>query len=176
MTPQPGQPVTGSQDSTSSTRPVGACVTATRWRLGKSRRTSHRSQRLSASAHGQLWLGIVEVLEISGGRSPLIIGDLDVYTQLPDPTGAPTLNSEEPVIGVPVVPLGVTTGPRTSLRGSEPPKSPNPSPASDAREINDLRAVIEAAVSSRKPPRERPRSPRTPGPLSGPAQANSVMT
>ncbi len=92
-----GQPLTGSQGSTSSTRPVGACVTATRWRLGTSRRTSHRSQRSSASGHTQLWLGIVEVLEISGGRSPLIIGDLDVYTQLPDPTGAPTFNSEEPL-------------------------------------------------------------------------------
>ena len=44
-------------------------------------------------------MGIVEVLEISGGRSPLIIKDLDVYPQLPPPiTGAPTLNSEEPVI------------------------------------------------------------------------------
>ena len=42
-------------------------------------------------------MGIVEVLEISGGRSPLIIEDLDVYPQLPDATGAPTLNSEEPV-------------------------------------------------------------------------------
>jgi len=42
-------------------------------------------------------LGIVEVLEISGGRSPLIIEDLDVYTQLPRTTGAPTLNSEEPL-------------------------------------------------------------------------------
>src|SRR5699024_12225049 len=97
MTPHPGQPATGSQDSTSSTRPDGACVTATRWRRGKSSRTSHRSQRSSASGHTQLWLGIVEVLEISGGRSPLIIEDLDVYTQLPRTTGAPTLNSEEPV-------------------------------------------------------------------------------
>jgi len=42
-------------------------------------------------------LGIVEVLEISGGRSPLIIEDLDVYPQLPRTTGAPTLNSEEPL-------------------------------------------------------------------------------
>src|SRR5699024_11023902 len=48
-------------------------------------------------------LGIVEVLEISGGRSPLIIEDLDVYPQLPRPTGAPTLNSEEPVMGQNVV-------------------------------------------------------------------------
>ena len=44
-------------------------------------------------------MGIVEVLEISGGRSPLIIGDLDVYPQLPRITGAPTLNSEEPDYG-----------------------------------------------------------------------------
>ncbi|MGK9527400.1 hypothetical protein O6482_25040, partial [Salmonella enterica subsp. enterica] len=29
-------------------------------------------------------------------RSPLIIGDLDAYPQLPRTTGAPTLNSEEP--------------------------------------------------------------------------------
>ncbi len=44
----------------------------------------------------QLWLGIVEVLEISGGRSRLIVGDLDVYPQLPRTTGAPIVNSEEP--------------------------------------------------------------------------------
>ncbi|MGP5611626.1 hypothetical protein ACTXON_12115 [Brachybacterium alimentarium] len=41
-------------------------------------------------------VGLVEVLEISGGRSPLIIEDLDVYPQLSRVTGAPTLNSEEP--------------------------------------------------------------------------------
>src|SRR5690606_21260447 len=62
----------------------------------KSRRKSHRSQRSSASGHTQLWLGIVEVLGASRGRSPLIIEDLDVYLQLPRDTGAPTLNSEEP--------------------------------------------------------------------------------
>ena len=32
-----------------------------------------------------------------GGRSPLIIGDLDVYPQHPCLIGAPTLNSEEPL-------------------------------------------------------------------------------
>ncbi|WP_330445788.1 hypothetical protein OH817_08370 [Kocuria rhizophila] len=42
-------------------------------------------------------MGIVEVLGASRGKSPLIIGDLDVYPQLPRITGAPTLNSEEPV-------------------------------------------------------------------------------
>src|SRR5690606_6469742 len=97
-TPQPGQPVTGSQDSTSRTSPARALVTATRWRLGKSRRRSHRSQRSSASGHTQLWLSIVEVLGASRGKSPLIIEDLDVYPQLPRTTGAPTLNSEEPVL------------------------------------------------------------------------------
>src|SRR5690625_1713552 len=96
MTPQPGQPVTGPQDSTSSSRPDGACVTATRWRLGKSRRRSHRSQRSSAFGHTQLGLGIVEVLGASRGKSPLIIEDLDVCTQLRRTTGAPTLSSEEP--------------------------------------------------------------------------------
>src|SRR5690606_30761340 len=71
----------------------------TRWRLGKSRRRSHRSQRSSASGHTQLWLSIVEVLGASRGKSPLIIEDLDVYPQLPRTTGAPTLNSEEPLFG-----------------------------------------------------------------------------
>src|SRR5690606_21386488 len=47
-------------------------------------------------------LGIVEVLEISGGRSPLIIRGLDAYPQHPCPIGVPTLNSEEPDIAVAV--------------------------------------------------------------------------
>ena len=34
---------------------------------------------------------------MSRGKSPLIIEDLDVYPQLHRPTGAPTLNSEEPL-------------------------------------------------------------------------------
>ncbi|MBS6969110.1 MAG: hypothetical protein KH140_09215, partial [Actinomyces sp.] len=33
----------------------------------------------------------------SGGRSPLIIKDLDLYPQPPTNTRSPTLNSEEPV-------------------------------------------------------------------------------
>ena len=37
-----------------------------------------------------------EVLEGSGGRSPLIIKDLDLYPQPPTNTHSPTLNSEEP--------------------------------------------------------------------------------
>ena len=51
---------------------------------------------IEPSEQAHVELGIVEVLEISGGRSPLIIEDLDVYPQLPRITGAPTLNSEEP--------------------------------------------------------------------------------
>ena len=37
-----------------------------------------------------------EVLEDSGGRSLLIIKDLDLYPQPPLNTRSPTLNSEEP--------------------------------------------------------------------------------
>ncbi len=40
---------------------------------------------------------IVEVLGASRGKSPLIIGDLDAYLQLPRTAGAPTLSSEEPL-------------------------------------------------------------------------------
>ena len=36
------------------------------------------------------------VLDDSGGRSPLIIKDLDLYPQPPTNTRSPTLNSEEP--------------------------------------------------------------------------------
>ena len=36
-------------------------------------------------------------LDDSGGRSPLIIKDLDLYPQPPTNTHSPTLNSEEPV-------------------------------------------------------------------------------
>ena len=67
MTPQPGHPATGSQDSTSSTRLVGSFSTAVRWRLGKSRRRSHRQQRLSVSEQAHVELGIVEVLGVSRG-------------------------------------------------------------------------------------------------------------
>ena len=38
-----------------------------------------------------------EVLDDSGGRSPLITWDLDLYPQPPTNTHSPTLNSEEPV-------------------------------------------------------------------------------
>lgn len=41
-------------------------------------------------------LGIVEVLDVSRGQIPLIIGNLDVYPLDPCQIGAPTLNSEEP--------------------------------------------------------------------------------
>ena len=40
--------------------------------------------------------------EDRGGRSPLIIKDLDLYPQPPTNTRSPTLNSEEPVDGVKV--------------------------------------------------------------------------
>ena len=36
-------------------------------------------------------------LKAAGGRSPLIIKDLDPYPQTPLNTHSPTLNSEEPV-------------------------------------------------------------------------------
>jgi hypothetical protein len=45
-------------------------------------------------------LSIVEVLDASRGKSPLIIEDLDVYSPLPSTTGVPTLNSEEPLIQI----------------------------------------------------------------------------
>ena len=38
--------------------------------------------------------------EDRGGRSPLIIKDLDLYPQPPTNTRSPTLNSEEPLIGL----------------------------------------------------------------------------
>ena len=38
------------------------------------------------------------------GQIPLIIEDLDVYPQHPCPIGAPTLNSEEPVMGSAALP------------------------------------------------------------------------
>ena len=41
--------------------------------------------------------------EDRGGRSPLIIKDLDLYPQPPTNTRSPTLNSEEPLIPWPVL-------------------------------------------------------------------------
>ena len=38
------------------------------------------------------------LVDDSGGRSPLIIKDLDLYPQPPTNTRSPTLNSEEPGI------------------------------------------------------------------------------
>ena len=74
----------------------GLRQTATRWRPGKSRSRSHRSQRSSTAGHTQQWLSIVEVLGASRGTSPLIIEDLDVYPKLHRTTGVPTLIPEEP--------------------------------------------------------------------------------
>ena len=53
-------------------------------------------------------------LDDSGGKSPLIIKDLDLYTQPPTNNRSPTLNSEEPVIT-----MG-RTFPRASLGGFSP--------------------------------------------------------
>src|SRR5690625_7852264 len=58
----------------------------------------YRLQRSSAFGHTQLGLGIVEVRGASRGKSPRIIEDLAVCTQLRRTTGAPTLSSEEPFI------------------------------------------------------------------------------
>ena len=58
---------------------------------------SHRSQRSSEAEQQQVGWDIVEVLEDRGGRSPLIIKDLDLYPQPPTNTHSPTLNSEEPL-------------------------------------------------------------------------------
>ena len=44
----------------------------------------------------RVWVD-VEVLEDSGGRSLLIIKDIDVYAQSPTNPRSSTLNSEEPV-------------------------------------------------------------------------------
>ena len=45
---------------------------------------------------GRVWVD-VEDLEDSGGRSPIIIKDLDLYPQPPTNTRSTTLNSKEPV-------------------------------------------------------------------------------
>lgn len=53
---------------------------------------------IERDGQAQVWLVIVEilgVLEVIGGRSPLIIADLGAYPQLLRPTGTPTLNSNE---------------------------------------------------------------------------------
>ena len=60
-------------------------------------RRSHRSQRSSDTQQQQVGPDTPEVLEDSGGRSPLITWDLDLYPQPPTNTHSPTLNSEEPV-------------------------------------------------------------------------------
>lgn len=54
---------------------------------------------------------------MSRGKSPLIIEDLDVYPQLHRPTGAPTLNSEEPDFSGPDYAVSLTwEGPVTSIK------------------------------------------------------------
>src|SRR5690606_6958571 len=53
------------------------------------------------------------------------------------------------VTWVPVIPVGVTTGPRTSVRGTDTLEPAESSPGADAREINDFRAANEDTVSSR---------------------------
>ena len=71
-------------------------VTLIRWKPSKPTSRSHRSQRSSDAEQQQVGWDIVEVLEDRGGRSPLIIKDLDLYPQPPTNTHSPTLNSEEP--------------------------------------------------------------------------------
>lgn len=51
--------------------------------------------------------------------------------------------------GVTAVPIGVTTGPRLSLRGTDTLESYKSSPSEDPREINDFKAANEVTVSSR---------------------------
>lgn len=70
-------------------------------------------------------MGIVEVLGASRGKSPLIIGDLDVYPQLPRITGAPTLNSEEPYMRAGILCWDLTTtGSTPALPQLSPPAAP----------------------------------------------------
>ena len=57
--------------------------------------TDHNDQATQSSS--RLGETPPEVLEDSGGRSPLIIKDLDLYPQPPTNTRSPILNSEEPV-------------------------------------------------------------------------------
>ena len=58
--------------------------------------TNNNQQPSKHPAHKTRPGHIVEVLDDSGGRSPLIIKDLDLYPQPPTNTRSPTLNSEEP--------------------------------------------------------------------------------
>ena len=97
ITPQPGHPASCLHDSTSSTRASGVRATLIRWKPSKPTSRSHRSQRSSDAEQQQVGRDIVEVLDDSGGRSPLIIKDLDLYPQPPLNTRSPTLNSEEPL-------------------------------------------------------------------------------
>lgn len=55
--------------------------------------TDHKDQATRSSRQGGT---PPKVLDNSGGRSPLIIKDLDFYPQPPTNTHSPTLNSEEP--------------------------------------------------------------------------------
>ena len=80
----------------SSTRASGVRATLIRWKPSKTTSRSHREQRSSEAEQQQVGWDIVEVLEDRGGRSPLIIKDLDLYPQPPTNTRSPTLNSEEP--------------------------------------------------------------------------------
>ena len=58
---------------------------------------SHRSQRSSDTQQQQVGSDTAWVLDDSGGRSPPITWDLDLYPQPPTNTRSPTLNSEEPL-------------------------------------------------------------------------------
>ena len=55
--------------------------------------TDHNDQATRSSRQGET---PPELLDDSGGRSPLIIKDLDLYPQPPTNTHSPILNSEEP--------------------------------------------------------------------------------
>ena len=90
---QPGRPASWLHDSTSSTRASGVRSTLIALQTDeqitpittiKRHRAAGRVRHRPRSCEG------------SGGRSSLIIKDLDLYPQPPTNTHSPTLNSEEP--------------------------------------------------------------------------------
>jgi len=91
FSPQPGHPASWLHDSTSSTRASGVRATLIRWKLSKPTSRSHRSSDAQQQVGWDTARGPLKI----GGRSPLIIKDLDLYPQPLTTNRSPTINSEE---------------------------------------------------------------------------------
>ena len=97
FSPQSGHPASWLHDSTSSIRASGVRATLIALQTDEQITPITTIKRHTAAGRARHH---PRSCEDRGGRSPLIIKDLDLYPQPPLNTRSPTLNSEEPVFSM----------------------------------------------------------------------------